>query len=161
MRILMKLAFASVLALAAIALPGASSNAAMVNTLPAIDSVAGQKPLLHEVKKKKYLWLKKKKGNWSNKWAYKQHSKKWSSPKKTHWRKRRRRHYYRRPGIYFRFYPRYYYYDDYYDDDYYYRSSCGTYAEKKRCARKYRSFNWDTCRYTTYSGRKRLCPYVR
>jgi hypothetical protein len=55
----------------------------------------------------------------------------------------------------------YYYYDDpgYYDYDYNY--SCGSYAAKRACARRFKSFEWDTCLYTTYGGYKRLCPYVR
>lgn len=49
--------------------------------------------------------------------------------------------------------PRYYYRD--YSDRGSYR------AAKRRCARKYRSYSWRTDRYTTYSGKKKLCPYVR
>jgi hypothetical protein len=30
----------------------------------------------------------------------------------------------------------------------------------QRCARRYRSFEWDTGLYTTYGGEKRLCPYL-
>ena len=150
---------------------GASSNAAMTNTLPVIHSAADQKPLLHEVKKR---WLGKRSGNknFSGKWrgpkkfsgnwnSRKKFSGNWNGPKK-HFRGKSRKHFYRGPSIYFGLYPRYYYYDDYYyDNDVYYDSDCGTYEEKKRCARKFKSFNWNTCRYTTYSGYKRLCPYVR
>ena len=149
MRVFTRFGFAVALALIAIALPGMTtqSSAAMSSMMPGIESAVDQQPLLEKVRKKG--------------------KKKW-------WRHRRRRHYRRhRPRFFFRFgghrpyyyYDRYYYdrysYDRYYYDDHYYRRSCGTYAEKKRCERKYRSFNWDTCRYTTYSGRKRLCPYVR
>ena len=31
----------------------------------------------------------------------------------------------------------------------------------ERCDDRYRSFEWDTGYYTTYSGYKRLCPYLR
>lgn len=33
--------------------------------------------------------------------------------------------------------------------------------DKERCAEKYRSFEWDTGEYTTYSGKKKLCPFLR
>jgi hypothetical protein len=152
MRIFMKLAFA-VLALMAVGLPGASSDAAVTQqTLPAIDSAAGEKPLLQEVSKKRRFWGKRLGSKrFSHKWRHKKHFK-----------NRFRKRFHRRPSIYLRLrpYPRYYYYDDYYDDDVYYSSSCGTYEEKKLCARRFKSFDWDTCRYTTYSGHKRLCPYV-
>jgi hypothetical protein len=29
------------------------------------------------------------------------------------------------------------------------------------CAERFRSFEWNTGMYTTYSGEKRLCPYLR
>ena len=32
---------------------------------------------------------------------------------------------------------------------------------RQRCAEEFRSFEWDTGRYTTYAGEKRLCPYLR
>jgi hypothetical protein len=54
-----------------------------------------------------------------------------------------------------------YYYDDYaYDGPYYYPSS---YSGDPRvvCAENFRSFEWRTGIYTTYSGEKRLCPYLR
>lgn len=54
-----------------------------------------------------------------------------------------------------------YYYDDYaYDGPYYYPSG---YAGDPRaiCAQNFRSFEWQTGLYTTYSGEKRLCPYLR
>ncbi|MGI9410930.1 MAG: BA14K family protein [Hyphomicrobiaceae bacterium] len=31
----------------------------------------------------------------------------------------------------------------------------------ERCSRKFRSFKRDTGHYTTYSGKKKLCPYLR
>ena len=34
-------------------------------------------------------------------------------------------------------------------------------AAKRRCDRRYRSYNWRTDKFTTYSGVKKLCPYVR
>ena len=54
-----------------------------------------------------------------------------------------------------------YYYDDYaYDGPYYYPSA---YRGDPRviCAQNFRSFEWQTGLYTTYSGEKRLCPYLR
>jgi hypothetical protein len=54
-----------------------------------------------------------------------------------------------------------YYYDDYaYDGPYYYPSG---YAGDPRaiCAQNFRSFEWRTGLYTTFSGEKRLCPYLR
>jgi Ni/Co efflux regulator RcnB len=152
MRIFMKLAFMSVLAIAAIAMPGASSNAA-VKTPAAMDAATEQSPLLHEVSKKRHHWGKK--------WWGKRSSHKWRGHKKF-FRSKRHRRFYSGPSIYLRYRPRHYYYDDYYydEDDAYYSSSCGTVSEKERCARRFKSFNWDTCKYTTYSGHKRLCPYV-
>ncbi len=35
------------------------------------------------------------------------------------------------------------------------------YSAKERCARRFRSFEWDTGLYTTYGGYRRLCPYLR
>jgi hypothetical protein len=29
------------------------------------------------------------------------------------------------------------------------------------CAQNFRSFEWNTGLYTTYSGEKRLCPYLQ
>ena len=54
-----------------------------------------------------------------------------------------------------------YYYDDYaYDGPYYYPAG---YQGDPRvvCAENFRSFEWRTGLYTTYSGEKRLCPYLR
>jgi hypothetical protein len=157
MRLFAKLGIAGGLALAAFAMPGASSSssAATLTPLPSIDSAADHTPLLQEVRKRRRHWYRKHR------------SRGWSRHRSRSWRKHRRRHYIN-PGIYLGLgllggysYNRYYY-DRYYDDDVsYYRSSCGTRSEKSRCARKYRSFNWNTCRYTTYSGYQRLCPYVR
>lgn len=95
---------------------------------------------------------------WSGKkWKGHKH---WGGHKWKH-KKHRHKHrkYYYRHGLLddYGYYP--YYYDDY-RDTYYDRESCGAYEDKQRCADKYRSFEWDTCLYTTYSGRKRLCPYV-
>jgi hypothetical protein len=53
------------------------------------------------------------------------------------------------------------YYDDAaYDGPYYYPSG---YSGDPRsiCAQNFRSFEWNTGLYTTYSGEKRLCPYLR
>ena len=35
------------------------------------------------------------------------------------------------------------------------------YSGKERCARRFRSFDWDTGLYTTYGGHTKLCPYLR
>ena len=54
-----------------------------------------------------------------------------------------------------------YYYDDYaYSGPYYYPSG---YQGDPRvvCAENFRSFEWRTGLYTTFSGEKRLCPYLR
>jgi hypothetical protein len=54
-----------------------------------------------------------------------------------------------------------YYYDDYtYDGPYYYPSN---YSGDPRtvCAQNFRSFEWNTGLYTTYSGERRLCPYLK
>jgi BA14K-like protein len=54
-----------------------------------------------------------------------------------------------------------YYYDDYaYDGPYYYPAE---YAGDPRviCAQNFRSFEWRTGLYTTYTGERRLCPYLR
>ena len=54
-----------------------------------------------------------------------------------------------------------YYYDDYaYSGPYYYPSG---YRGDPRviCAQNFRSFEWQTGLYTTYSGEKRPCPYLR
>jgi hypothetical protein len=54
-----------------------------------------------------------------------------------------------------------YYYDDYaYSGPYYYPSA---YRGDPRtiCAQNFRSFEWNTGLYTTYTGEKRLCPYLR
>ena len=56
--------------------------------------------------------------------------------------------------------PRHRYYDvEAYDGPYYYPSD---YHGDPRaiCARYFRSFEWNTGLYTTYSGEKRLCPYL-
>lgn len=34
-------------------------------------------------------------------------------------------------------------------------------AAMRRCALRYRSFDWETGTYVTYDGRVRLCPYLR
>src|SRR5262249_18380313 len=54
-----------------------------------------------------------------------------------------------------------YYYDDYaYDGPYYYPSGYNG-DPRVICAQSFRSFEWRTGLYTTYSGEKRLCPYLR
>jgi hypothetical protein len=54
-----------------------------------------------------------------------------------------------------------YYYDDYaYDGPYYYPSDY-TGDPRAVCAQNFRSFEWRTGLYTTYSGDKQLCPYLK
>ena len=54
-----------------------------------------------------------------------------------------------------------YYYDDYaYEGPYYYPSGYGG-DPRTICAQNFRSFEWNTGLYTTYSGEKRLCPYLQ
>jgi len=54
----------------------------------------------------------------------------------------------------------YYYDDEAYDGPYYYPS--GYQGDPRTiCAQNFRSFEWRTGLYTTYSGEKRLCPYLR
>jgi hypothetical protein len=54
-----------------------------------------------------------------------------------------------------------YYYDDYaYDGPYYEPSGYGG-DPRNLCAQNFRSFEWNTGLYTTYSGEKRVCPYLR
>ena len=54
-----------------------------------------------------------------------------------------------------------YYYDDYaYNGPYYYPSGYGG-DPRTICAQNFRSFEWQTGLYTTYSGERRLCPYLK
>ncbi|WP_170937144.1 BA14K family protein [Rhodomicrobium sp. R_RK_3] len=46
----------------------------------------------------------------------------------------------------------------YYDED---DEGGAPYSAQERCARRFKSFDWDTGRYTTYGGRSKLCPYLR
>jgi hypothetical protein len=39
--------------------------------------------------------------------------------------------------------------------------SSGYNKAMRRCARKYRSFDWESGTYVTYGGKVRLCPYLR
>lgn len=53
------------------------------------------------------------------------------------------------------------YYDDgAYDGPYYYPSDYSG-DPRRVCAENFRSFEWRTGLYTTYSGEKKLCPYLR
>jgi hypothetical protein len=53
-----------------------------------------------------------------------------------------------------------YYDDESYDGPYYYPS--GYQGDPRTiCAQNFRSFEWRTGLYTTYSGERRLCPYLR
>jgi len=53
-----------------------------------------------------------------------------------------------------------YYYDDYaYAGPYYYPP--GYHGDPRAiCAQNFRSFEWNSGLYTTYSGEKKLCPYL-
>jgi hypothetical protein len=53
----------------------------------------------------------------------------------------------------------YYGRDDDDDDDTGYEGV--PYSAKEHCARRFRSFDWDTGLYTTYGGHTKLCPYLR
>ena len=60
----------------------------------------------------------------------------------------------------YRPHPGHYYDEGPYDGPYYYPSD---YQGDPRtiCAQNFRSFEWRTGYYTTYSGERRLCPYLR
>lgn len=54
----------------------------------------------------------------------------------------------------------------YYPDGYSRRSDYTEYSDdsnsaRERCDQRFRSFEWETGLYTTYSGYKKLCPYLR
>jgi hypothetical protein len=49
----------------------------------------------------------------------------------------------------------------YYDDDYAYGPREYGGDPRVLCAENFRSFEWHTGLYTTYSGEKRLCPYLQ
>lgn len=53
-----------------------------------------------------------------------------------------------------------YYYDDYAYDGPYYQPSGYAGDPRNLCAQNFRSFEWNSGLYTTYSGEKRLCPYL-
>jgi hypothetical protein len=50
-------------------------------------------------------------------------------------------------------------YDEGDDDDSGYAGA--PYSAKERCARRFRSFEWESGLYTTYGGQTKLCPYLR
>lgn len=54
-----------------------------------------------------------------------------------------------------------YYYDDYEQEGPYYYPSGYDGDPRVVCAQKFRSFEWRTGLYSTNSGEKRLCPYLR
>jgi hypothetical protein len=54
-----------------------------------------------------------------------------------------------------------YYQVEHDDGDYGDDEDAAPYSAKERCARRFKSFEWDTGRYTTYGGRSKLCPYLR
>ena len=49
----------------------------------------------------------------------------------------------------------------YYHDDYAYDGPYNVGDPRVACAERFRSFEWYSGLYTTYSGEKRLCPYLR
>lgn len=53
-----------------------------------------------------------------------------------------------------------YYYDDQVYDGPYYAPSGYSGDPRTLCAQNFRSFEWNTGLYTTYSGERRLCPYL-
>ena len=53
-----------------------------------------------------------------------------------------------------------YYDDSAYEGPYYYPSQYSG-DPRRICAQNFRSFEWGTGLYTTYSGERRLCPYLR
>jgi BA14K-like protein len=59
------------------------------------------------------------------------------------------------PGLIYP-YPAYYEGDESDADD-----AAVPYSAKERCDRRFKSFEWDSGLYTTYGGRKKLCPYLR
>lgn len=54
-----------------------------------------------------------------------------------------------------------YYYDDYAHEGPYYYPSDYRGDPRRVCAQNFRSFEWNTGLYTTYSGERRLCPYLK
>ena len=54
-----------------------------------------------------------------------------------------------------------YYYDDYAHEGPYYYPSNYQGDPRRVCAENFRSFEWNTGLYTTYSGERKLCPYLR
>jgi hypothetical protein len=54
-----------------------------------------------------------------------------------------------------------YYYDDEDYDGPYYAPPAYSGDPRRLCAQSFRSFEWNTGMYTTYSGERRLCPYLR
>ena len=59
----------------------------------------------------------------------------------------------------YRPHPGHYYDEGPYDGPYYYPSNYGG-DPREICAENFRSFEWETGFYTTYSGERRLCPYL-
>jgi hypothetical protein len=54
-----------------------------------------------------------------------------------------------------------YYYDDYEYYGPYYRPAGYVGDPRVLCAENFRSYEWKTGLYTTYSGEKKLCPYLQ
>ena len=59
----------------------------------------------------------------------------------------------------YRPHPGHYYDEGPYDGPYYYPSNYGG-DPREICAENFRSFEWETGFYTTYTGERRLCPYL-
>ena len=60
----------------------------------------------------------------------------------------------------YRPHPGHYYDEGPYDGPYYYPANYRG-DPREICAQNFRTFEWRTGLYTTYSGEKRLCPYLR
>jgi BA14K-like protein len=54
-----------------------------------------------------------------------------------------------------------YYYDDYAYNGPYEEPADFAGDPRSLCAQRFRSFEWNTGLYTTFSGEKRVCPYLR
>ena len=60
----------------------------------------------------------------------------------------------------YRPHPGHFYDEGPYDGPYYYPANYRG-DPREICAQNFRSFDWRTGFYTTYSGERRLCPYLR
>ena len=60
----------------------------------------------------------------------------------------------------YRPHPGHFYDEGPYDGPYYYSANYSG-DPREICAQNFRSFDWRTGYFTTYSGERRLCPYLR